>query len=79
LASKSTVEAVDTRFAAKNRLAVLSEEMDGIHFVNLLYWEDGADATRKARAGYERRQRRLEEIRGELFHLSSFGPLSSGI
>jgi len=71
LASKYTAEAVETRSAVRNRIAVLSEEIDGIHFVNIFYWESGEAATLKARAEYERRQRRLEEIRNELLQLRS--------
>ncbi len=52
-------------------IAALQEEMDGIHFVNSLYWERGEAATSEARAGYQRRQDRLEEIRAELAQLRS--------
>jgi len=60
---------METISTVRDRIAVLSQEMDGIHFVNLLYWEHGEAATLKARADHERRQRRLEEIRGELSRL----------
>jgi hypothetical protein len=53
------------------RIAALNEEMDGIHFVNSLYWERGEAVTSEARAEYQRRQDRLEEIRVELAQLRS--------
>jgi hypothetical protein len=62
---------METKPKTRARVAILSEEMDGIHFTNALYWERGEAATLKARAAYERRQRRLEEIRNELFPLRS--------
>jgi hypothetical protein len=47
----------------------LTEEMDGIHFVNSSYWERGEMVTTEARAAYKRRLDRLEEIRKELAQL----------
>jgi chromosome segregation ATPase len=44
----------------KARIAALSEEIHGIHFVNSLYWSE-----------YQRRQDRLDEIRRELAQLQS--------
>jgi hypothetical protein len=55
----------------KARIAALSEEMDGIHFVNSLYWQRGEAVTSQARANYQRRLDRLEEIRAELAQLRS--------
>ena len=53
----------------KTRIAALQEEMDGIHFVNTLYWGRGEAVTSEARAEYQRRQDRLEEIHAELAQL----------
>ena len=64
------MEAIST---ARDRIAVLSKEIDGIHFVNVFYWARGETATLEARAAYERRHRRLDEIRNELFQLRSSG------
>ena len=47
------------------------EEMDRIHFVNRGYWKSGEAATVEARAQYQRRLDRLEEIRAELVKLQS--------
>ena len=55
----------------KARIAALNEEMDGIHFVNSLYWQRGKAVTSEARAEYQGRQDRLEEIRAELAQLRS--------
>jgi hypothetical protein len=48
---------------------LLEKEMDGIHFVNTLYWGRGESAPSKARAEYQRRLDRLEAIRTELAQL----------
>jgi hypothetical protein len=53
------------------RIAALNEEMDGLHFVNSLYWQQGEAHTTTARAEYQRRVDRLEEIRRELSQLRS--------
>jgi hypothetical protein len=57
---------------AKKRaqIELLREEIDAIHFANSLYWKraDGPP-TRDARAEYQRRLDRLEEIRKELSKL----------
>lgn len=53
----------------KARIAALGEEMDGIHFLNSLYWRKGEAATSEARAAYQRRVDRVEEIRRELAQL----------
>jgi RPA family protein len=50
----------------KARIAALSEEMERIHFVNSLYWQRGEAVTSEARAEYQRRLDRLQEIRAEL-------------
>lgn len=52
----------------KARIAALNQEMDGIRFVNTL-WERSETATSKARAEYQRRLQRLEEIQRELSQL----------
>jgi hypothetical protein len=51
------------------KMAALSVEMDAIHFANSLYWKQGHSQTVAARAEYQRRQDRLEEIRTELAQL----------
>jgi hypothetical protein len=53
----------------KARIATLNEEVDGIHFVNSLYWQRGKAATAEEKAEHQRRQDRLEEIRAELARL----------
>jgi hypothetical protein len=55
----------------KTKIAVLNEEMDGIHFVNSLYWGRGEAVSTEARAEYRRRQDRLDAIRTELARLQS--------
>ena len=50
-------------------LAVLTSEMDSIHFANSLFWAGGESVTIEARAEYQRRQERLEQIRVELVQL----------
>jgi hypothetical protein len=47
--------------------ASLAREMDAIHSDNGVYWKYGAAATREARANYQGRQARLEEIRAALY------------
>jgi hypothetical protein len=51
------------------KIAALTVEMDAIHFANSLYWKQGHSQTVAARADYQRRQDRLEEIRTELARL----------
>jgi hypothetical protein len=46
--------------------------MDAIHSANGLYWGT-REATLEAKADYQRRQDRLEEIRRELAQLQSGG------
>jgi hypothetical protein len=54
------------------KITALLEEMHSIHVANSLYWKQPKqDQTREARAEYQRRQDRLEEIRSELSQLSS--------
>jgi hypothetical protein len=60
---------IDTQ--KKARIAALSGEMDGIHFVNSLYWRRGEAVTSEERAEHQRRRDRLEEIRKELAQLRS--------
>jgi hypothetical protein len=55
----------------KARIAALNEEMDGIYFLNSLYWRRGESQTTPERAEYRRRLDRLEEIRKELARLRS--------
>jgi hypothetical protein len=51
--------------ARKARSALLSEEADGIHFANQLYWKR-KDHSLEASAEHEHRQERLEEITRQL-------------
>ncbi len=53
----------------KAMVAALQAEMDGIYFVNSLYWNRGESATVEERAAYQRRQDRLEAICAELAQL----------
>jgi hypothetical protein len=46
----------------KARLAVLREEIDSIHFTNVMYWREGTEHSVEARAEHKGRQRRLREI-----------------
>ncbi len=62
---------MDTDAAKKTRIAALYEEMGRIHSLNSLYWESGEKANAEARAEYQRRLDRLEEIRAELVKLNS--------
>ena len=55
----------------KAQLAKLNKEIDGIHFLNSLYWARREAVTLEARSGYQRRKERLEEIRSELAQLQS--------
>ncbi len=51
------------------KIAALKEEVNFIHFANVLYWKQGAECSREARAEYQRRQDRLREIRSEVLDL----------
>jgi hypothetical protein len=54
------------------RIAALRKEMDAIHFANNIYWQRlEGEPTQIARAEYQRRLDRLEEIRGELAKLKA--------
>ncbi len=53
------------------RIATLCKEMGEIHKANLLYWEQGESQSLAARAQYESRNERLEQIRAELDQLWS--------
>jgi hypothetical protein len=52
------------------RIAALYEEMDAIHSANSGYWKKSKPAV-AARAEYQRRQDRLEQIRAELAQLQA--------
>jgi hypothetical protein len=56
---------------ARDRVAALRKELDEIHLANTLYWEKGSVQSREARAEYQRRLDRLEEIRTELAQFQS--------
>ena len=47
----------------------LKEEVNFIHFADVLYWRQGTESSREARAEYQRRQDRLREIRHEFLDL----------
>jgi len=55
----------------KARTASLNQEMDAIHRANSLYWKQGKSQTLAAKAEYEFRNERLEQIRAELAKLQS--------
>jgi hypothetical protein len=55
----------------KARVASLSAEMDAIYLADKLYWMQGDRNDLSARASYQRRLERLEEIRSELARLRS--------
>jgi hypothetical protein len=57
------------RDSATVKITALISEMDTIHFANTLYWQRGATLALEGRAGYQRRQDRLETIRNELHQL----------
>jgi hypothetical protein len=59
----------ETTRKGKARIAILIEEIDSIHSANKLYWERKAPS-REARAKYQHRQDRLEEVRSELAELT---------
>jgi hypothetical protein len=39
------------------------DEIDSLHFANVLYWRQGTKQSREAKAQYQRRQDRLRDIR----------------
>jgi hypothetical protein len=53
------------------RIAALNKEIDAIHFANSLYWQRRETNSTTARAEYQRRLDRLDEIRRELGQLQS--------
>jgi len=55
----------------KAKIAFLNAEMDAIHHANSLYWKRGKSQTHTARAKYQFRNERLEQIREELARLRS--------
>ena len=59
---------MDPEATKKQRIAVLQEEIDFIHYANELYWRH-SNPSNEIKAEYYRRQDRLEEIRRELAEL----------
>ena len=55
---------------AVSRLDLLLEEIDLIHFANMTYWRQTVHG-HASKAGYYRRQDRLEELRGKLADLQT--------
>jgi hypothetical protein len=53
------------------KIAALTSEMDAIHSANALYWGRREEVTLEARAEYQRRKDRLEQIRSEIAQLRS--------
>jgi hypothetical protein len=52
------------------RIAHLRSEIDSIHVANYQYWtQEEGQQSREARAEYQRRRERLEEIRRELLKM----------
>jgi hypothetical protein len=51
------------------RIATLKKEMQSIHFANYIYWKLEDAHTLSAKAEYQRRRERLEEIHNELGRL----------
>ena len=49
------------------RIAALREELKWIHSADVLFWGRGPENSGAARAAYQHRQDRLQEIRGELY------------
>jgi hypothetical protein len=63
----------------EHRIAILKEEMDFIHTANQKYWTSAEGRqSREARAEYERRLKRLDQIRVELSELQRTPPESGG-
>jgi hypothetical protein len=61
----------DTKSTAK--INFLNQEMDEIHYANSLYWKQEGHS-KAAKAQYQWRQDRLEEIRKELDQLRAIPP-----
>jgi hypothetical protein len=57
---------MQSNISTNTQIAALTVEIDTIHFANGLYWRQENFQTVAARAEYQRRQDRLEEIRTEL-------------
>jgi hypothetical protein len=51
------------------RIAALEEELNSISSANLLFWQEGVNPSRDARATHQHRQDRLQEIMKELREL----------
>jgi hypothetical protein len=62
---------VELDASTKARIASLSKEMDEIHHANRLYWKQGESQSLAAKAEYESRNERLEQIRAALAQLWS--------
>jgi len=62
---------MDADSSRKARIEALYDEIDRIHCENREYWKSGEAATSGARAAYQQRMDRLEEIRAELVKLES--------
>jgi hypothetical protein len=57
----------------ETKIAALREEIDATHFANVLYWREGRQHSPEAVAEYERRQRRLREIKAAQLALACEG------
>ncbi len=51
------------------KIAALREELDRINRANVVFWKQGLNSSREARAEHQRRQDRLQEIMKELADL----------
>lgn len=51
-----------TKLALLTKLARLREEIDVLHFANVVYWKYGREHGGMATAEHNRRQRRLRQI-----------------
>jgi len=56
-----------------NKVATLREELDSASRDDVLYWKQGISPSRVARAEYQRRQDRRQEILKELADVVSHG------
>jgi hypothetical protein len=50
----------------ETKIAALKQEMNIIYSADFQYWRQGTQSNREARAEYQHRQDRLQEIRREL-------------
>jgi uncharacterized membrane protein len=64
-------KSVQPNTLSMSKVAHLASELEAIHSDNMLYWKHGAEATREARAKYQQKQDRIEEIRAALVEVSS--------